>query len=262
MEQLSLCARTTDTHKPRTLFHNKRDHLNEKLETREWAPLATTRESLCTATKTNCSQKKKKKRTAWPCLEFLSSLSSLPLELNGAALLGYRDPASVCTSVHSHVHLSLPCPFSRDRFCRCLHTSCSITTFSASRFHDSPTAFSQFTLINPVEVFLPLRNFSWQSFSIVNYSFLLVLFLVHTFTIACVTLHCIYLFRCLSLLPGNESLGQEWTSLPSWFQYPASFCYVHTLNICLLRDFPVGPVAMTPCSFPWRGPGFKPWSGI
>ena len=206
--------------------------------------------------------KKKKKRTAWPCLEFLSSLSSLPLELNGAALLGYRDPASVCTSVHSHVHLSLPCPFSRDRFCRCLHTSCSITTFSASRFHDSPTAFSQFTLINPVEVFLPLRNFSWQSFSIVNYSFLLVLFLVHTFTIACVTLHCIYLFRCLSLLPGNESLGQEWTSLPSWFQYPASFCYVHTLNICLLRDFPVGPVAMTPCSFPWRGPGFKPWSGI
>ena len=147
-------------------------------------------------------------------------------------------------------------------FCRCPHTSCSITTFSESCSHDSPTVFSQFTLINPAEVFLPLRNFSWQSFSVVNHSFLLVLFLVHIFTIACVTLHCIYLFRCLPLLPGNESMGQEWTSLPSWFQYLASFCYAHTLNnICLLRDFPVGLVAMTLCSSLWRGPGFEPWSG-
>ena len=46
------------------MLGNKRSHRNEKPVhlNEEKPPLAATRESLCTATKTQCSQKKKKKK--------------------------------------------------------------------------------------------------------------------------------------------------------------------------------------------------------
>ena len=61
MEQLSPCPTTTEAHAPEPMRHSKRSQCNQKPihHARMWFLLATARESLWTATKTQHGQKGK-----------------------------------------------------------------------------------------------------------------------------------------------------------------------------------------------------------